>query len=190
MKGRRTRRLPGVAERLRRDGRITKDQYYLNIAKETGRRSTCLRRHYGAVIVNNDQIVSTGYAGAPRKMANCTEIGTCIRIKLNVPKGEHYEWCRAVHAEQNAIIHASRFDMIGATLYLVGVAADDGEVIEGAAPCRICKRMIINAGIKRVIIQTAPGRHEVQEVERWIRSNLHELRRVRGRVVPIMPKGY
>ena len=114
-------------------GRISKPQYYLNIAKEVARRSTCLRRHYGAVIVNNDQIVSTGYAGAPRRTVNCTEVGSCVRIKLGVPKGEHYEWCRAVHAEQNAVIHAARFDMIGATLYLAGVSPETGEVIEGAA---------------------------------------------------------
>jgi dCMP deaminase len=170
--------------------RITKPQYYLNIAKEVARRSTCLRRHYGAVIVNNDQIVSTGYAGAPRHTANCTEIGTCIRIKLGVPKGEHYEWCRAVHAEQNAIIHAPRFDMMGATLYLVGVAPDNGAVIEGAEPCRICKRMIINAGIKDVFIETAPGRFKIQLVEDWVKRNLGELKKVRGRWRPVMPQGY
>ncbi|MFA6315780.1 MAG: dCMP deaminase family protein [Elusimicrobiota bacterium] len=179
------------ASRPRREPRrISKDQYYLNIAKETSRRSTCLRRHYGAVIVNNDQIVSTGYAGAPRKTANCGEIGSCIRIKLNVPKGEHYEWCRAVHAEQNAIIHSARFDMIGATLYLVGTTPDGGEVIEGAEPCRICKRMIINAGITRVVVQTSPGRMKEEWADDWIRTNLRELRKVRGKFVPVMPKGY
>ncbi|MDD5656573.1 MAG: dCMP deaminase family protein [Elusimicrobia bacterium] len=154
------------------------------------RRSTCLRRHYGAVIVNNDQLVSTGYAGAPRSTRNCTEVGGCVRIKLNIPKGEHYEWCRAVHAEQNAIIHAARFDMLGATLYLVGVAADTGEVINGAEPCRICKRMIINAGIERVFTQTSSGRYKIQEVRDWIRTNLGDFKKVKGRLVPVMPKGY
>jgi dCMP deaminase len=171
-------------------GRITKAQYYLNIAKEVARRSTCLRRHYGAVIVNNDQIVSTGYAGAPRRTVNCTEVGSCVRVKLGVPKGEHYEWCRAVHAEQNAVIHAARFDMIGATLYLVGVSPETGDVIEGAEPCRICKRMIINAGIEKVFIETAPGRYKTQLAADWIKSNLKELRKVRGRWRPVMPKGY
>ncbi|MFC1521337.1 cytidine/deoxycytidylate deaminase family protein [Elusimicrobiota bacterium] len=171
------------------DKRISKHEYYLNIAKETARRSTCLRRHYGTVVVNNDQIVSTGYAGAPRKTANCSEIGKCIRIQLGVPKGEHYEWCRAVHAEQNAIIHASRLDMIGATLYLAGVSPETGKVIEGAQPCRICKRMIINSGIKRVITKT-PNSHVFQNVDDWVRNNLGEFRRVRGRMVPVMPKGY
>ncbi|HAH08304.1 MAG TPA: cytidine deaminase [Elusimicrobia bacterium] len=170
--------------------RISKEQYYLNIAKETARRSTCLRRHYGAVIVNNDQIVSTGYAGAPRKTANCVEVGTCVRIKLNIPRGEHYEWCRSVHAEMNAIIHAPRFDMLGATLYLVGVSPVSSTVIKGAEPCRICKRMIINAGIRRVVVQTEPGRFKSEEVEDWIRNNLGEYKKVRGRFVPVMPHGY
>lgn len=169
---------------------MSKAQYYLNIAKEVARRSTCLRRHYGAVIVNNDQIVSTGYAGAPRKTTNCTEIGTCVRIQLNIKKGEHYEWCRAVHAEQNAIIHASRFDMIGATLYLVGVTPDNGTVIQGAEACRICKRMIINSGIVRVVTQTSPARYKVQEVSDWIRESLGDFKKVRGKLVPVMPKGY
>ena len=170
--------------------RVSKPQYYLNIAKEVARRSTCLRRHYGAVIVNNDQIVSTGYAGAPRSTKNCTEVGSCVRIQLNIPKGEHYEWCRAVHAEQNAIIHAPRFDMLGATLYLVGVAPDTGAVISGAEPCRICKRMIINAGIERVFVQTLGGRYKMQQVREWIRTNLGDFKLVKGRLVPVMPKGY
>ncbi len=174
----------------KKPARVSKPQYYLNIAKEVARRSTCLRRHYGAVIVNNDQIVSTGYAGAPRQTANCTEVGTCVRIQLGVPKGEHYEWCRAVHAEQNAIIHSARFDMIGATLYLVGVSPETGEVIEGAEPCRICKRMIINAGIEKVFIETAPGQYKVQLAADWIKKNLGELRKARGRWRPVMPKGY
>lgn len=170
--------------------RISKTQYYLNIALEVSRRSTCLRRRYGAVIVNNDQIVSTGYAGAPRQTANCTEIGACVRIKLGVPKGEHYEWCRAVHAEQNAVIHAARFDMIGASLYLSGVSAETGKPVEGAGPCRICKRMIINAGIARVVIQTSPGRYETRLVRDWVRNNLGDLKKVKGKFVPVMPKGY
>ncbi|MFA6029391.1 MAG: dCMP deaminase family protein [Elusimicrobiota bacterium] len=170
--------------------RVTKPEYYLNIAKEVARRSTCLRRHYGAVIVNNDQIVATGYAGAPRKTTNCTEVGSCIRVKLGVKAGEHYEWCRAVHAEQNAIIHAPRFDMLGATLYLVGVTPDTGEVIDGAEPCRICKRMLINAGIEKAVIQTAPGAWKVQLVSDWVKHNMGDFKKVRGKLVPVMPSGY
>ncbi|MFA6093437.1 MAG: dCMP deaminase family protein [Elusimicrobiota bacterium] len=170
--------------------RVGKENYYLNIAQEVARRSTCLRRHYGAVIVNNDQIVSTGYAGAPRKTTNCTEIGTCIRIRLGVRPGEHYEWCRAVHAEQNAIIHAPRFDMMGATLYLAGVGPDNKAVIEGAEPCRICKRMIINAGITRVVIRTTHDEFREQFIDDWTRRDLGELKRVKGKLVPVMPHGY
>ena len=170
--------------------RINKDEYYLNIAKEVARRSTCLRRHYGAVIVNNDQIVSTGYAGAPRKTTNCEDVGTCIRIRLGARPGEHYEWCRAVHAEQNAIIHAARFDMIGATLYLVGVSPADGKVIQGAAACKICRRMIINAGIQRVVTKTSPTAYRTDKVSDWVRTNMGDFKKVRGKLVPVMPRGY
>ena len=170
--------------------RVSKPQYYLNIAHEVARRSTCLRRRYGAVIVNNDQIVATGYAGAPRMTLNCTEVGSCIRMKLGVSPGEHYEWCRAVHAEQNAVIHAARFDMIGSTLYLAGVSADTGALVKGAQPCRICKRMIINAGIARVVVQTAPGRSKVFLVRDWVKNNLGDFKKVRGRLEPVMPRGY
>jgi dCMP deaminase len=172
------------------DGRVSKPQYYLNIAHEVARRGTCLRRRYGAVIVNNDQIIATGYAGAPRMTLNCTEIGSCIRVKLGVPSGEHYEWCRAVHAEQNAIINASRFDMIGATLYLAGVSSDTGTLVKGAEPCRICKRMIINAGIERVIVQTSLGRYKVLLIRDWVKNNMGDFKRIKGRLVPVMPKGY
>ncbi len=175
---------------MRKDGRISKPQYYLNIAQEVANRSTCLRRRYGAVIVNNDQIVSTGYAGAPRMTLNCTEIGSCIRQDLGVAPGEHYEWCRAVHAEQNAVIHAARFDMIGSTLYLAGVSSDTGELVKGAEPCRICKRMIINAGIERVVVLTAPGRGKILQVRDWVKSNMGDFKRVKGKLVPVMPKGY
>lgn len=170
--------------------RISKAEYYLNIAKEVARRSTCLRRHYGAVIVNNDQLVSTGYAGAPRGTANCNEIGRCIRIQLGAKRGEHYEWCRAVHAEQNAIIHAPRFDMIGSTLYLVGVSPRTSAVIKGAAPCKICRRMMINAGIARVIIRTSPTAYRTELMSDWIRRNMGDFKKVRGKLVPIMPHGY
>ena len=121
--------------------RVSKDMYYLDIAKSVLQRSTCLRRRYGAVIVNNDEIVSTGYNGAPRGEANCIDTGVCERERLNVPKGERYELCVAVHAEQNAIISASRKEMQGATIYIVGENTSDG-TYANPAPCLICRRMI------------------------------------------------
>ncbi|MBQ5757834.1 MAG: dCMP deaminase family protein [Clostridia bacterium] len=129
--------------------RISKRDYYLSIAAEVSKRSTCLRRQYGAVIVKNDEIVSTGYNGAPRGEDNCCDIGTCWRERNNIPHGEQYEKCVAVHAEQNAIISASRREMLGATLYLAGF--ENGEPIRNAEPCMICRRLIKNAGIERVI---------------------------------------
>ena len=132
--------------------RIQKDKYYLDIAEKVLERSTCLRRKYGAVIVNNDEIVSTGYNGAPRGRKNCTDIGKCFREENNIAHGERYECCRSVHAEQNAIISASRKDMLGATLYLAGKESKDNTLID-AEPCALCKRFIINAGIKRVVVK-------------------------------------
>ncbi|MDP2981749.1 MAG: dCMP deaminase family protein [Candidatus Latescibacter sp.] len=130
--------------------RPDKDHYYLNIAREVARRSTCLRRWFGAIIVKNDQIISTGYTGAARGAVNCIDIGVCPRQSAGIPRGERYELCRSVHAEMNAIIHAARVDMIDSTLYLVGMEAENGEVVENARPCKICTRLIINAGIKTV----------------------------------------
>lgn len=127
--------------------RISKDEYYLNFAKTAALRSTCLRRQYGAVIVKNDEIISTGYNGSPRGEANCCDTGVCWRESHGVPHGEQYEKCVAVHAEQNAIISAARRDMIGATLYLAGF--ENGREIE-AVPCEICRKMIANAGIREV----------------------------------------
>lgn len=128
--------------------RPDKVDYYLNIAAVVSRRSTCLRRQYGAIIVKDDEIIATGYNGSPRGEPNCCDEGTCWREANNIPHGERYEMCRAVHAEQNAIISASRRDMIGSTLYLVGFEND--KVIK-AEPCEICKKLIINSGIKEII---------------------------------------
>jgi len=130
--------------------RIDKQEYYLNIAREVSKRSTCIRRQYGAVIVNHDEVIATGYNGAPRGHDNCCDVGECYREKHQVPHGEQYEKCIAVHAEQNAIISAARRDMIGATLYLSGYDAQTGEELE-AEPCLICRRMIANAGIDVVV---------------------------------------
>ena len=131
--------------------RISKANYYLDIAQTVLERATCLRRVYGAIIVKNDEIISTGYVGAPRGRQNCCDLGYCTREKLNVPRGERYELCRSVHAEANAIISASRRDMVGGTLYLVGRDARTGELLGDATSCSMCRRLIINAGIKGVL---------------------------------------
>ena len=130
--------------------RISKDAYYLSIAAEVAKRSTCLRRQYGAVIVNHDEIVATGYNGAPRGDANCCDVGECWREKNNIPHGEQYEKCVAVHAECNAIISASRKEMLGSTLYLYGFEGLD-HPMEDPVPCMICTRLIKNAGIAKVV---------------------------------------
>lgn len=137
--------------------RPTKDDYYLNIALEVSRRGTCLRRNFGAVIVNNDEIVSTGYNGAPRGAKNCIDIGTCKRQELNIPSGERYELCRSVHAEANAIISAPRYRMLGGKIYISGIDLENEGKLAEANPCKMCKRLIANAGIKEVIIRTANG---------------------------------
>ncbi len=151
--------------------RRDKINYYLDIAQTVLERGTCLRRNFGAIIVKNDQIISTGYVGAPRGRANCTDLGYCTRMKLNVPRGERYELCRSVHAEANAIIAASRNDMIGATLYLVGREYATGELVPDANPCAMCKRMIINAGISTVIIRNSPEQFTTINVSSWIEDD-------------------
>ena len=148
--------------------RRDKVNYYLDLAEMVAQRSTCLRRHYGSVIVNNDEVVSTGYVGAPRGRKNCTDIGRCIREELKVPRGERYELCRSVHSEANAIISASRERMIGSSLYLTGVDARTGEYIDHASSCSMCKRMIINAGIAKVYIRDNKNDYRVVEVKDWI----------------------
>ena len=134
--------------------RRDKVNYYLDLAETVSQRCTCLRKHYGAVIVKNDEVISTGYVGAPRGRQNCSDLGYCLRSKLGIPRGERYELCRSVHAEANAIICASRRDMIGATLYLVGKEVSTGEYVENAICCSMCKRMVINAGIDQVVVGT------------------------------------
>lgn len=160
---------------LRRD----KINYYLDIAESVLSRGTCLRRNFGAIIVNNDQIISTGYVGAPRGRLNCCDIGFCTREKLGIPRGERYELCRSVHAEANAIIHASRQDMIGATLFLVG-KEPDGSYVAGANPCAMCKRLIINAGIPTVIVRDDKTEYRCIDVgEAWVMED-ESLAGVRG----------
>lgn len=148
--------------------RISKENYYLDIAEATLERGTCLRRNFGAIIVNHDEIISTGYVGAPRGRKNCCDLKYCTREKLNIPRGERYELCRSVHAEQNAIISANRNQMIGATLYLVGKNYGDNTYVENARPCALCKRMIINAGIKTVIVRKSKTEYDVINVQDFI----------------------
>lgn len=148
--------------------RRDKENYYLDIAETVAERGTCLRRNFGAIIVNKDQIISTGYVGAPRGRRNCIDLGYCARESLQIPRGERYELCRSVHAEANAIIHASRNDTLGGTLYLVGKNAADNSYVENAAPCSMCKRMIINAGIVRVIIRNTKDSFTSVNVDDWI----------------------
>lgn len=170
--------------------RVSEDQYYLNIAREVAGRATCLRRKFGAVIVKSKQIVSTGYCGSPRGTVNCSDVGFCLRNELGAKAGEHYEWCRSVHGEANAIIHASRFDMLGSTLYLVGLDSATGEVVKDGEPCRMCKRMIINAGIEAVVVQCGPGQTRRFVVTDWSDDNLGEYKRVDGKMVAVRPQGY
>ena len=151
--------------------RTDKINYYLDIAKTVAERGTCLRRNFGAIIVCNDEIVSTGYNGAPRGRANCMDLGVCIREKLGIPRGERYEICRSVHAEANAIISASRKEMLGATLYLAGKDAKTGEYVENASSCSMCKRQIINAGITQVIIRLTKTEYTVVQVADWIAND-------------------
>ena len=148
--------------------RIDKTNYYLDIAQTVLERATCLRRVYGAIIVKNDEIISTGYNGAPRGRANCVDMGYCSREAMRVPRGERYELCRSVHAEANAIISASRRDMVGGTIYLVGRNAATGELLPDATSCLMCRRMVINAGLERVVIRRTKTEFEVVPVETWI----------------------
>lgn len=148
--------------------RRDKINYYLDIAEKVSERCTCLRRHYGAVIVKNDEIISTGYVGAPRGRANCSDLGYCIRVKLDIPRGERYELCRSVHAEANAIISASRERMMDSVLFLVGKEVKDGAYIEQANSCSMCKRLIINAGIDKVVIRDDRENYRIISVSEWI----------------------
>ena len=148
--------------------RVSKVNYYLDIAETVSQRSTCLRRRFGAIIVKNDVIVSTGYNGAPRGRQNCNDIGVCMRDKLGIPRGERYELCRSIHAEANAIISASREQMLGSTLYLCCTDPNSGEVIGGMNCCMMCKRQVINAGISKVIIRNNKLEYTEIDVASWI----------------------
>ena len=148
--------------------RIDKRNYYLDIAESVLERGTCLRRRYGAVIVKNDEVISTGYVGAPRGRKNCSDLGVCIRQKMHIPRGERYELCRSVHAEANAIISAERERMIGSALYLSGREVSTGEYIRNSNSCSMCKRMIINAGIETVYIRDDEDHYRTIRVQDWV----------------------
>lgn len=148
--------------------RVSKYNYYLDIAQTVAKRSTCLRRRFGAIIVKNDTIVSTGYNGAPRGRKNCSDLNYCMRDKLNIPRGERYEMCRSIHAEANAIIAASREEMMDATLYMACIDVKTGELSAGMSSCAMCKRQIINAGISRVVVRDTPDTFRIIEVREWI----------------------
>lgn len=151
--------------------RRSKHNYYLDIAETVLERGTCLRRNYGTIIVNHDEIISTGYTGAPRGRKNCLDLGYCMREKLNLPRGERYELCRSVHSEANAIISAPRNEMLQGTMYLVGKDNKTGEIVENASSCAMCKRMIINAGIKQVIVRLNKEEYKVIDVSDWVEND-------------------
>ena len=148
--------------------RLSKENYYLDIAETVLERATCLRRVYGAIIVKNDEIISTGYNGAPRGRRNCVDMGYCTREAMKIPRGERYELCRSVHAEANAIISAERRDMVGGDIYLVGKDARTGELLGDATSCAMCRRLVINAGLKRIIIRRTKEEFEIVDVQEWV----------------------
>lgn len=148
--------------------RRDKINYYLDMAEVVGERGTCLRRNRGAVIVKNDEVIATGYVGAPRGRKNCCDLKMCIRQENHIPRGERYELCRSVHAEANAIISAERSQMIGSTLYLCSTEVDGGGYVKGDDCCSMCKRMVINAGIETVIVRETHDTYHIIDVQSWI----------------------
>ena len=148
--------------------RVSKHNYYLDIAQTVAERSTCLRKKYGAIIVKDDNIISTGYNGAPRGRQNCSDLNFCMREKLQIPRGERYELCRSVHSEANAIIAASRDQMLGATLYMACVDPKSGELVGDVTSCMMCKRMVINAGIAKVVLRDTKDEYRIVDVQEWI----------------------
>ena len=151
--------------------RISKENYYLDIAQTVAERSTCIRRKFGSIIVKNDVILSTGYNGAPRGRKNCNDLGTCVRNALHIPRGERYELCRSVHSEANAIINASREQMLGATLYMACLNPADDSLYAGTCNCAMCKRLILNAGIEKVLIRDTPTEYRTILVRDWIQDD-------------------
>ena len=152
--------------------RRDKVSYSLDLAEVVAQRGTCLRRLYGAVIVKNDEVISTGYVGAPRGRKNCSDLGICVREKLQIPRGQRYELCRSVHAEANAIISAPRHEMIGSSLYLAGIEVKTGDYVKNGSSCSMCKRMVINAGIEKVYIRDTRDSYRVVDVMKdWVEND-------------------
>lgn len=150
--------------KVRRD----KTNYYLDIAEVVAKRSTCLRRQYGAVIVKDDEIISTGYNGAPRGRQNCIDLGRCLRQENNIKPGERYELCRSVHAESNACLSAGRKNCMGANIYLTGLEFDK---YAKAECCIMCKRILINSGIDKVFYRIDHDNFEELNVKDWIEND-------------------
>ena len=148
--------------------RVSKENYYLDIAQTVAERSTCLRKKYGAIIVKNDVIISTGYNGSPRGRKNCNELQFCMREKLQIPRGERYEMCRSVHAEANAIIAAPRDQMLGATLYMACVDPENDTLVANTSSCMMCKKLVINAGISFIVVRDDKENFRVIDVNEWI----------------------
>jgi dCMP deaminase len=150
--------------------RPSKDEYYLNIAKEVSRRSTCNRVKVGAIIVRDDQIIATGYVGAPRHTKDCFERGNCLRDKMNIPHGQRYELCRSVHAEQNAIINAARagVSLLGGDIFMYVENKEEKPI--DSFPCFICKKAIINAGLNRAVCSTKEGKYKIFNIQNWTKE--------------------
>ena len=151
--------------------RKDKVNYYLDIAEAVCERSTCMRRKFGAIVVKHDEIISTGYNGAPRGRANCSDLDFCYREKMQVPRGQRYELCRSVHAEANAIISASRADLMGSALYLACHDAKTNQLDGAVEPCSMCKRLILNAGIETVYVRDDADNYTVINTESWIEND-------------------
>lgn len=151
--------------------RITKINYYLDIARAVAMRSSCLRKKYGAIIVKNDVIIATGFNGAPRGRKNCCDLGYCIREQMNIPRGERYELCRGVHGEANAIISASREQMLDGVMYEVCVNPATNEIIHGVDSCQMCKKLIINAGLDKIIFREKNNGYRCVNVRDWLEDD-------------------
>lgn len=163
----------GEGDDMEGNKRVDKTNYYLDIAEVVAKRGTCLRKNFGCIIVKNDEIISTGYTGAPRGRKNCIDLGYCTK-KEKFPDIHHggYDACRSVHAEQNAMLSAPRKDMIGSIMYLVGIRMDNGEYEPGANSCQMCRKMIINAGIEKLIVRgQKKGEYLIVDVEEWINND-------------------
>lgn len=152
------------------NSRPSKDEYYLGIAKQVAERATCFRNKGGAIIVRDDQIIATGYIGSPRKTKSCFERGECLRDKLKIPHGRYYEICRSVHAEQNCIINAARagVSILGGDMFIYHRDREGKEM--DSFPCYICKKMMINAGLKRVVCSTKDKDVKIFNAEDWVKD--------------------